>query len=85
VSEFNSLYTSFLGKNIVYITVRVNLIHSKLFFFIKKMLKKLIQKKKKNKKRVHVNSASELHCRLSEQCNSLVNSASELHCSLFFK
>ena len=48
------------------------------------MLKKLIQKKK-NKKRVHVNSASELHCLLSEQCNSLVNSASELHCSLFFK
>jgi hypothetical protein len=37
------------------------------------------------KKRVHVNGESELHCLLSEQCNSLVNSASELHCSLFFK
>jgi len=32
-----------------------------------------------------VNNASELHCLLSEQCNSLINSASELHCSLFFK
>ena len=85
MSEFNSLYTSFLGKNIVYITVRVNLIHSKLFFLYKKNAKKINTKKQKNKKRVHVNSASELHCLLSEQCNSLVNSASELHCSLFFK
>jgi hypothetical protein len=35
-SEFNSLYTSFLGeKNIIYMTIRVNLIHSKLVFLKK--------------------------------------------------
>jgi len=39
-------------------TMRVNLIHSKLVFFIKKIQKLNTLKKKK----VHSNSASELHC-----------------------
>jgi hypothetical protein len=48
----------------------MNLIHSKLVFFLKK---KLLIKLTHGKKTVHANSASELHCSLflSEQCNSL--------------
>ena len=48
----------FRKKNIVYITMRVNLIHSKLVFFFLNTKTKHTEKKKK----VHANSASELHC-----------------------
>jgi hypothetical protein len=47
-------------------TMRVNLIHSKLVFFLKKNTKTKHTEEKKN----HSNSASKLHCS-REQCNSL--------------
>ena len=40
-------------------TMRVNLIHSKLYFFFKKYTK---TKHTEKKKTIHSNSASELHC-----------------------
>ena len=52
----------FREKNIVHIIMRVNLIHSKLVFF-KKNVKKINTLEKKI---VHVNSASELHCSREE-------------------
>jgi len=55
----------FREKNIIYMTIRVNLIHSKLVF-----LKKNTKTKHTEKKKVHVNSASELHCSRA-QYNSL--------------
>ena len=51
----------FREKSIIYMTMRVNLINSKLVFFKKNTKTKHTEKKKK-KKRVHSNSASELHC-----------------------
>jgi hypothetical protein len=48
----------FQEKNIVYMTMRVNLIHSKPIF-LKKIQK--LNTLKKRKKRVHLNGASELH------------------------
>jgi hypothetical protein len=57
-SEFNSLYTSFFGgKNIVHITLRVNLIHSKLVFFFKCTKNKTLKKNNKKIKTIHANSA----------------------------
>jgi len=47
-SEFNSLYTSFSGKNIIYMTMRVNLIHSKLVFFKKIQKLNTLKWKKKS-------------------------------------
>jgi hypothetical protein len=58
-SEFNSLYTSFSGKNIVHMIVRVNLIHSKLVF-----LKKNITKNKHIEKKQCKWIALFLHCSL---------------------
>jgi hypothetical protein len=54
----------FREKNVIYMTMRVNLIHSKLVFFLN------TKTKHTERKKVHVNSASKLHCSRA-QCNSL--------------